>query len=58
MRNKYPLHIINVIVSVVGLLRDLLYIYKCKETITLDKNIHVIVLEVGFLCLGYSRPEK
>jgi hypothetical protein len=47
-----------VIVSVVGLLRDLLYIYKCKETITLDKNIHVIVLEVGFLCLGYLRPEK
>jgi hypothetical protein len=34
MRDKYLLHIINEIVSVVGLLKDLLYIYKYREIIT------------------------
>jgi hypothetical protein len=31
IRDKYPLHIINKMISVVGLLRNFLYIYKCKE---------------------------
>ena len=34
MRDKYPLHIINEIVSMVGLLRDLVYTYEYKDIIT------------------------
>jgi hypothetical protein len=33
MRDKYPLHIINEIVSMVGLLRDLVYTYEYKDII-------------------------
>ena len=34
MKDKYPLHIINEIVSMVGLLRDLVYTYEYKDIIT------------------------
>ena len=34
MRDKYPLHIINEITSMVGLLRDLVYTYEYKDIIT------------------------
>jgi hypothetical protein len=34
MRDKYPLHIINEIASMVGLLRDLVYTYEYKDIIT------------------------
>jgi hypothetical protein len=35
MRNKYLLRIINEIVSIMGLLKDLIYIYKYRKIITL-----------------------
>jgi hypothetical protein len=38
MRNKYLLHIINEIVSMMSSLRELLYIYKYREIITSDTN--------------------
>ena len=36
MNDKYLLHIINEIISVVGFLRNFLYIYKCRKIITSD----------------------
>jgi len=33
MRDKYPLHVINEIVSMVGPLKDLLYNYEYKKSI-------------------------
>jgi hypothetical protein len=57
IRDKYLLHIINKKISVICLLRDLLYIYKCKNIINLTWIIHVIILEVEFLSPRYSRPE-
>ena len=38
MRDKYPLYIINEMINIIGLLRDFLYIYKCKEIITFNMN--------------------
>jgi hypothetical protein len=38
MRNKYHLHVSNKIVSMVDFLKDLLYIYKCREIITFYVN--------------------
>jgi hypothetical protein len=38
IRDKYQLHIINDMISVVGYLRDLIYIYKYREIITFDMN--------------------
>jgi len=35
MRDKYLLHVINEIISMVGLLKDLVYNYKYREIITL-----------------------
>jgi len=35
MRNKYLLRIINEIESIMGLLKDLIYIYKYRKIITL-----------------------
>ena len=34
MRDKYPLHIINKIISLVGLLRDIVYKYEYRDIIT------------------------
>jgi hypothetical protein len=42
MRDKYPLHIINETKSIVGPLRDLVYTYEYKETIT---SIWMIILD-------------
>jgi len=38
IRDKYTLYIINKIVSMVGLSRDLLYTYKSKKIITSNMN--------------------
>jgi hypothetical protein len=38
MKNKHLLHIINEITSMMGSLRDLLYIYKYREIITSGRN--------------------
>jgi hypothetical protein len=38
MEDKYSLHIINEIISMVDPLRDLLYTYEFREIITLDMN--------------------
>jgi hypothetical protein len=38
MNDKYLLHIINEIISVVGLLKKILYIYKCRKIITSDMD--------------------
>jgi hypothetical protein len=38
MKDEYPLHIINEIISMVDLLRDLLDTYKCREIITSGMN--------------------
>ena len=38
LRDKYLLHIINKIVSMIGPLRDLVYTYKYRETITIILN--------------------
>jgi hypothetical protein len=42
MEDKYPVHIINEIVSMVGPLRDLVYTYKYREIIT---SIWMIILD-------------
>jgi hypothetical protein len=38
MKDEYPLHIINEIISMVDLLRDLLYAYECRDIITSGMN--------------------
>jgi hypothetical protein len=38
MRDKYPLHVINEIVSMVGPLKDLLYNYEYRKINTSDMN--------------------
>ena len=38
MKDKYPLHIINKMLSVANTLRDLLYIYRCRDVITSNIN--------------------
>jgi len=37
VKDKYLLYIINEM-KMIGLLRDFLYIYKCKDIITFDIN--------------------
>jgi hypothetical protein len=56
MNDKYLLHIINEIISVVGLLKKYIYIYISISVGRLLPQIwiiHVIILEIGFLSLGY-----
>jgi hypothetical protein len=43
MEEKYNLHIINKIVSMIGPLRDLVYIYEYKKIIILNIKAHTIV---------------
>jgi hypothetical protein len=54
MNDKYLLHIINEIISVVGLLKKYIYIsISVGRLLPQIWIIHVIILEIGFLSLGY-----
>jgi len=57
MMNKYLLYIINEIINIIGLLRDLLYIYKYKKNIMSYTNNSYNHSRSNVSYLKYSRHE-